>query len=584
MPDSPQSPAQLMQQANAFHVEGRLDEAIALYRLIIEQEPGASGAWYNLGLALRRRDRLTEAIEALRRALSCSQERPEFHLELGKTLLQNNQAHEAVLAFQAAATLNPDLLEAYYFLGLIARTQGEYATALTHLAMIPENSGKLYASARLEAAKAHFATQDFPAARAILSSLKEALPDNLEVFFYLGVISLEIGALPDALTALEQAVVLAPDNPHAHCELGNACYQAGRLEDAARSYENAIQAALPDPAARNFAMSTCCYNLGMALRNTGRLREAVKRYDESIRYAPADFGPRRLRIESASACNLRCRHCPTGLDYNATNRTVMTPELFDTLIQQMRGIRNIIDCVLYLGGEPLLNRNLAQMCRRVKEETSVTTTSFNTNAMLVTEEICRQLQGARVNRIQISVDGRSPDENDQIRQGSCYATVAKNIRLLKESLPTTQICIANTVIKRRDDPDVPEAPEFLRHDFPDLPIDTTYAMRWPGLSDRTMLGRHMQTSKLPAKGYCNKPFTEMVVRANGDITLCCYDILGEHVMGNIMRDNLLDVWKSSAYQELRAAILENQPESLPAVCRNCAIYSGEYLLTDNSLA
>jgi len=287
--------------------------------------------------------------------------------------------------------------------------------------------------------------------------------------------------------------------------------------------------------------------------------------------------PMRLRIETASACNLRCQHCPTGVHYDATERGVMKHDLFERVLEQMKSLPSLRECVLYLGGEPLMNRHLVRMCRRVKAETSVLRTFITTNGMLLDEKNCAALATAQLDQIFVSVDGRSPEENDALRVRSRYRTIVENVARLRRHLEGTQtrIVISHAMIRRESDADEAPTPEFLTRDFPGLYVWSDYATRWPGFDlARTQIESATLTRREHAN-FCGFPFAEMAVRVTGDVVLCCHDLLGESVMGNIRETSLAQIWNGPAYRELRRQMLARNPEGVHPVCQRCYIFTGE---------
>lgn len=287
--------------------------------------------------------------------------------------------------------------------------------------------------------------------------------------------------------------------------------------------------------------------------------------------------PIRLRLESASVCNLRCQHCPTGVHYEATERSVMKRDLFERVIDQMRAMPSLKECVLYLGGEPLMNKHLPDMCRRVKAQTSVERTFITTNGMLLNDSNCRALAAANLDQIFVSVDGRSPAENDDIRVRASYEVIVANVARLRRYLEGTgtQIVISHAMIRRPGDPEVPVTPEFLRRDFPGIGVWSDYATRWPGFElDRT--GLEAASLQVGSRtNFCAFPFAEMSVRVTGDVVLCCHDLLGESVVGNIWKSTLAEIWNGPAYRELRRHMLARNPQGVHEVCRRCFVFTGE---------
>ena len=289
--------------------------------------------------------------------------------------------------------------------------------------------------------------------------------------------------------------------------------------------------------------------------------------------------PTHVRIETASACNLRCQHCTTGVAYKSTDRRVMSMETFARVLEQIRTLPTIRSAIMYLGGEPLLNKHHATMCRRVKAETQVETVKFVTNAMLLTEKWCEEIAAADVDGIHVSIDGYSPEENDRIRVGASYEKVRDNLRMLERYLREagcrTRLTIGNTVFRRSDDQLAPTVPEFIRRDFPGFKVQSGYAMVWPGMTAQETALEDLRVYQEKPRRFCDHPFYDLAIRANGDIVLCCYDISGRHVMGNVMTDDLLELYQSDAYVEIRRAMVRRDVTAVPPVCQRCVNFTGE---------
>jgi len=336
-------------------------------------------------------------------------------------------------------------------------------------------------------------------------------------------------------------------------------------------FVRALRARPEDPAVRS--------RIGRFLERGGVDSPEAGSLEEALTRLPL---PTHVRIETASACNLRCQHCTTGVAYKSTDRRVMSLDTFERVLAQVRTLPTIRTAIMYLGGEPLLNKHHATMCRRVKQETQVTTVKFVTNAMLLTQKWCDDIAAANVDGIHVSIDGRSPEENDRIRAGASYETIRNNLRMLQRTLRAagcrTRIVIANTVFRRPDDLAQPSVAEFIVRDFPGIKVRSGYAMVWPGMTaeQTTLDDLHVYQEK--PRRFCDHPFYDLAIRANGDIVLCCYDISGRHVMGNVMRDELVELYRSDRYAAVRRAMLRRDGGAVPEVCQRCVVFTGDRFL------
>jgi MoaA/NifB/PqqE/SkfB family radical SAM enzyme len=92
-----------------------------------------------------------------------------------------------------------------------------------------------------------------------------------------------------------------------------------------------------------------------------------------------------IRIEPASACNLRCGHCPTGTVEMA--RGLMSEKVFARVLSETaKHVPPIRVAVLYHGGEPLLNKSFPEMARAVKS-LGIPKVKTVTNGMFLRAEI-----------------------------------------------------------------------------------------------------------------------------------------------------------------------------------------------------
>jgi radical SAM protein with 4Fe4S-binding SPASM domain len=312
-------------------------------------------------------------------------------------------------------------------------------------------------------------------------------------------------------------------------------------------------------------------------------KDAKKYYKQILKRIPnfIDNGPTKIRIETSSACNLRCRHCPTGLSYHEMDRSVLSLDAFDIIIKQINDTPSLDSAVLYVGGEPFLNNNIITICKRLKSETGIDKTHLNTNGMLLSPDLCAQMDDAKLDFITVSIDGKSPEENDSIRIGSNYNKIVANVNMLRELSKSTQIKIANTQIKNKKDPDIPVIPDFLKNDFEGLSIYSEYAIKWPSLNidDKSDMVCVVNDN---LNKFCQQPFDNIVIKTNGDILMCCYDLLGKAVIGNIFKDHMRNIWVSAKYKNIRDVMLFGKYKHLPKTCKICPIYTGEkiYLNSD----
>lgn len=116
-------------RAAALHREGRLDEAITLYRMAARASPGVFEVERLLALALLQSGRLKEAHAVARKSRDRHRANPHAYLLMGAVLQAEAKWDRAFEAFRKAATLDPGLAEAAYLSGTALARMGRLEEA-----------------------------------------------------------------------------------------------------------------------------------------------------------------------------------------------------------------------------------------------------------------------------------------------------------------------------------------------------------------------------------------------------------------------------------------------------------------------
>ena len=306
-------PAQRLALAIQLHEQGRLDEAEALYRGILQEEPQNPHALHLLGVRLHQADRHREAIDLIERALLVHGPAPSFHCNLGVAYLSAGRLAEAESHCRAALRLRPDFPDALSNLGLVLRVRGQhdaaadalraalrlqpdFPDALSNLGLVLQDQGR-----RAEAADAFRAALRLDPGHAdarrnlddllqppgrlaeALATRRESVrgdPGNAQLRNELGRLLLAAGQADEALPHLREAVRLRPDFPEAHRNLGLAQQRLNHVREAMDSFRAALHVNPAHAGARN------C--LALALQAQGRIHEAITEFQGTLRHEPND--------------------------------------------------------------------------------------------------------------------------------------------------------------------------------------------------------------------------------------------------------------------------------------------------------
>ena len=145
---SPNSLHLLNYQAMAYSALKRDKEALSSYQKIIDKDPTLAGPYYNMGIILKRNERLEEAIDNYKKAISLKPDYVQAYNNLGVLYKDSKKYESAIKMFTKATEVQPDHQNSYYNLALIKKEQGFNEEAIEFLSKVldlnPEHSEANY--------------------------------------------------------------------------------------------------------------------------------------------------------------------------------------------------------------------------------------------------------------------------------------------------------------------------------------------------------------------------------------------------------------------------------------------------------
>jgi len=200
----------------SMHARGQLDEAIGHYRTAIETG-GPSVVRLNLARVLLAKGDREESLRELDAVIAQERTGEVFghahRLRFGAAATFG----AASATFDRAIAIDPDLWEAHFGRGIVARQRG-----------------------------------DAPTAQASFSRVLELQPDQPDALHELGVALLMGNNTKDALAALDHAAALRPDDPAYVADAGFAHLRAGDLASARARLEHATRLDANDPITKSY--------------------------------------------------------------------------------------------------------------------------------------------------------------------------------------------------------------------------------------------------------------------------------------------------------------------------------------------
>lgn len=232
--------ADALADALEHHKRGRLSEAEAGYRQVLQTTPDEPEALHRLGVIAHQLGRNELALQLIDRATAVNPVHPTYHHDAGIVLHALGRIDDAIARYRKALMLEPNYPKAHNGVGIALKDQG-----------------------RLDEAAASF--------RAAVS-LK---PDYIEARNNLGNVLRELGSLDEATRTYRKTLELGSSSPYLWYNIGSALHELGAFADAAAAYERAL-ALKPD-------FADARENRGNALFALGYPDEVVANYARALR-------------------------------------------------------------------------------------------------------------------------------------------------------------------------------------------------------------------------------------------------------------------------------------------------------------
>lgn len=266
--------------------------------------------------------------------------------------------------------------------------------------------------------------------------------------------------------------------------------------------------------------------------------------------------PLHLDIEATSYCNLRCTFCDRQILVEKGMLGSIDMELFRHILDQFDEGHRLWGVKFSYRGEPLLNPNISEMVSYAKKK-GVLDIYFNTNAMLLTEEKCKALIDAGLDRISISLDGIDKESYEAVRGGADFDTVVKNI----ETLLRVRNEIRSSIPKIR----------IQTVKLPGIDSDA-YVNKWKPYADEVAMLEYTDESKrengIEAGWACPQLWQRLTIEWDGSVFACNNDSLRGLYLGNAKERSIYDCWHDERLMLIREKHKQGKSHEVPA-CDGC---------------
>lgn len=274
---APASVAELFSAAAALHDAGRLGEAEGAYRAVLDRVPGHGDALGRLGVLYLQKGDYAAALPVLEATVKAAPDDALRHSNLASALRRLNRLPEALDACVKALRLAPDfadgLVNLVNILDQMQRTGDAVAAQRQLITLRPFSS-----EARLQLGRLLILDNKPEAAIEAMYDLLAMQPLSVHAYTNMGVALRRLGRLDEAATAYRTALGFAPDDPGLLSNLGIVLQDQDQYPEAMECFQRAI-ARQPDSA-------TAHLNLSVASREEMLIEQSVSSARAVVKHDP----------------------------------------------------------------------------------------------------------------------------------------------------------------------------------------------------------------------------------------------------------------------------------------------------------
>ena len=207
MNDKIKHPGELeVQKLKKLYEADQLDEAEKFSLLLTQKFPLNQLAWKVLGIILKKKGRIEEALIIIKKTVEINPKDVEAVYNLGNTFKELNRPEEAKTNYKIAIKLQPDHFGAHNNLGIVLKELDEFEDA--------EISFKYIVKSK---------------------------PNNVEAINNLGNILKELRKVKEAKKAFQDSIKLKPNYAEAHYNMGIIFEESGEFIKAKKKYETVVK-------------------------------------------------------------------------------------------------------------------------------------------------------------------------------------------------------------------------------------------------------------------------------------------------------------------------------------------------------
>lgn len=273
-----------------------------------------------------------------------------------------------------------------------------------------------------------------------------------------------------------------------------------------------------------------------------------------------------LLIENTNLCNAHCIIC--SRDLMTREIGFMNFNLFKKIIDE--GIELGCTSIKITGfGEPFMDKEIFEKIKYAKAR-KISYVCVFTNGSLLHDSLLVKIIDSGLDEIFFSIDTGIKEDFERIRKNLSFdkvdAAVEKMQQIKKEKHMVKPIVSINAVETGENSQDIKSL--YKRYQKVVDRISVQLANNWTSQDkDITVFKDSGDFYQYP----CPYPYFYLMIRHNGDVSICCFDFNSKTTLGNAEFESLKNIWQGPAMTEIRQLLQQGRRRQIKA-CQYCLYY------------
>ena len=279
--------------------------------------------------------------------------------------------------------------------------------------------------------------------------------------------------------------------------------------------------------------------------------------------------PESFSIETVNICNAKCWFCPQP--EHTRKKGYMHFDIFKKVIDEIAENKSKVKSIaLFMDGDPTLHKELIKFLSYAKEK-KVKNIYLSSNMEFFNEKLIDQIFKNNLQKtlkfVIASLDGVSETVHKSNRIGVNTKKAYDNTNLLikkrKENFSFYPWIFPRMLINELNKHEEVDFYEYWKNKS-DKVLRTTMH-NWGGQIDDSKLHQN----KTAFSSVCFFPFSQCFVQIDGKVRICCLDVNGKNIYGDLNNSSIREIWMNQDFNYLRDNLMHKRNENLPKICQNC---------------